>query len=61
MKILSSLTPSYIDDSANVKRSLISDGSLIKGKVSNSILSDNVDIGEGAIVEDSILMGGGEN
>ena len=61
MKILSSLTPSYIDDSANVKRSLISNGGAIKGKVSNSILSDDVYIEEGAIVEDSILMGGGEN
>lgn len=41
---------------SEVKNSLIADGCVIKGKVENCILSRGVEIGEGAVVRNCVLM-----
>ncbi|MBQ6448692.1 MAG: glucose-1-phosphate adenylyltransferase [Bacillus sp. (in: Bacteria)] len=56
--------PSYIESSATVKRSIISEGCEIYGTVENSVIFNDVIIGKGAIVKDSVLLPGtviGEN
>ncbi len=50
--------PQYIGKRAKVKNSLISNGSVVLGTVENSIISSDVYIDEGAVVEDSILLPG---
>ncbi|MCD8048201.1 MAG: glucose-1-phosphate adenylyltransferase [Clostridia bacterium] len=56
--------PHYIADGASVVNSCITEGCNIYGTVKNSILSEGVTVGKGAVVEDSILFPGvtvGEN
>ncbi len=56
--------PQYIAPTAKVKESLITDGSEIYGEVYHSVLGPNVVVKEGAVIRDSIIMGGsviGEN
>lgn len=56
--------PSYIESSATVNRSIISEGCEIYGTVENSVIFNDVIIGKGAIVKDSVLLPGtviGEN
>ena len=48
--------PTLYGNNANVKNSFIANGSIVKGKVINSILSRNVVIEEGAVVENSIIF-----
>jgi glucose-1-phosphate adenylyltransferase len=48
--------PHYIGPKAKINNSLVSNGSTILGKVINSVLSPGVFVGEGARVEDSILL-----
>ena len=48
--------PQFIGDSGEVDKSLISNGCLVEGKVSRSILSPNVIVEKGAEVVDSILL-----
>ncbi len=50
--------PHYIGKNALVERSIVCNGSTILGTVKNSIVSTDVSIGEGALVEDSILLPG---
>lgn len=51
--------PQFISEEANVKNSIINDGCFIRGgKIINSVLFRNVDIGEGSIVEQSIIHPG---
>jgi len=50
------LPPQYIGNKAKIKNSLISNGCTILGEVANSILAPGVFIGEGAVVEDSIIL-----
>ena len=50
--------PQYIAPSGSVKKSIVSDGCEIYGKVESSVLSPYVIIEEGAYVKDSILMKG---
>lgn len=50
--------PQYTAPGAVVKESLISDGSEIYGEVHHSILGPQVVVEQGAIVKDSIIMGG---
>lgn len=50
------LPPQYIGTHARVSNSLISNGCTILGEVVNSIISPGVFIGEGAKVEDSIIL-----
>ncbi|HEL0621384.1 TPA: glucose-1-phosphate adenylyltransferase [Streptococcus equi subsp. zooepidemicus] len=48
--------PNFITDDAEVKDSLVVDGSFISGKVNHSILSTNVQVRKGAEVKDSFIM-----
>lgn len=48
--------PTYFADDSYVDNSLVSSGCVIHGKVKNSVISRRVVIGEGAVVEDCILM-----
>jgi len=50
--------PALYGENANIKNSFISNGSRVKGTVINSILSRDVIIEEGAVVEDCILFSG---
>lgn len=49
-------TPQYIGEDAEVVDSMITDGCFIAGKVEHSILSNNVKIGRGSVVIDSVIM-----
>ena len=51
-----SLPPMLISKNAVVKNSLITDGAKIKGTVKNSVIFSEVEIEEGALVEDSVIM-----
>lgn len=48
--------PQFISKNAEIINSLITDGSYIEGTVINSILSNNVKVEEGAIIEDSVIL-----
>ena len=50
--------PHYISPSAHIQNSLISEGCTVEGTVDFSILFANVNIEEGAVVKDSIIMPG---
>jgi len=50
------LPPQYVAKEASVERCIIGNGCEIHGNVSNSVISANVVIEEGAIVRDSIIM-----
>lgn len=49
-------TPQHITDTAKVHNSMITDGCYVAGNVEHSILSNNVKIGKGSIVKDSVIM-----
>lgn len=49
--------PHFVTKEANVSNSLIADGSYIAGTVKHSVLSRDVIVEEGAVVEDAILFG----
>ena len=48
--------PHFVGSSGKVEKSLVSNGCIIDGKVSNSILSTNVVVEKNAEVIDSILL-----
>ena len=48
--------PQIIGEDASVSNSLICDGCIVKGDVINSIISKQVYVGKGAVVENSIIM-----
>jgi glucose-1-phosphate adenylyltransferase len=48
--------PAHVHGDAQVNRSLISHGCIIKGQVEHSVLSPGVIVEEGAVVRDSIVM-----
>ena len=50
------IMPQYLSENANVKRSMISDGTIVLGKVHESILSSGVSVGKNAKVLGSIIM-----
>lgn len=50
------LPPQYIAEEAVVTNTLINEGCVVKGEVSNSILACGVIIEEGAIVTDSVIL-----
>ena len=50
------LPPQYIGKNASVKESLIADGCSVLGSVENTVLSHKVDIGEGSVIKDSVIM-----
>lgn len=50
--------PHFIDGAADVKDSLVVDGCFVSGEVRHSILSTNVQVKTGAVIEDSFIMSG---
>ena len=50
--------PHYVGKDGIVERSIVCNGCVIEGTVKNSILSSNVFVGPGALVEDAILLPG---
>lgn len=50
--------PHYVADTAKVQNSMIAEGCEIEGEVDFSVLFANVDVEEGAVVKDSIIMPG---
>lgn len=50
--------PHFVGESGTIHHSIITEGCGIYGKVSNSVLSNSVQVGEGAVVNYSILMPG---
>lgn len=58
------LPPSYIGEDGNVVNSIFTAGCEINGTVINSVISENVTIGKGSVIRDSVIMRGtkiGEN
>ncbi len=52
--------PQYIGEDAVIENSLISEGCEIYGTVINSVISPGVLVEAGAVVKDSVIMGGAE-
>ena len=52
------LPSSYIDDNAKIYNAFVAEGSEVYGTVRHSIISVGCHIGEGALVEDSVVMPG---
>lgn len=52
--------PQWIGGQAEVSHSIVTEGCEVEGSVSNSVLSNSVVVGEGAVVNYSILMPGAE-
>ena len=52
------LPSSYIDPQAKISNSFIAEGSEVYGTVNHSVLSTGCIVGEGALVEDSMIMPG---
>lgn len=50
--------PQFIGEQATINNSLVTQGCNVNGKVTGSVLFNNVNIGEGAKVVDSVLMPG---
>lgn len=50
--------PHYLSNDAEVKDSIITEGSIVYGTVKNSVIFSSVTIGKGAYVEGSIIMPG---
>ncbi len=50
--------PQFITPTGKVKNCLVSEGTVVKGTVKDSVISHSVTIGEGAYVEASIIMPG---
>ena len=50
--------PQYIGRNASISESLVTQGAVILGKVSKSVISNEVDIAKGAVVESSVVMPG---
>lgn len=48
--------PQYIAPEANVERSIVNDGCIIKGSIKNSIISTKVKIGANSVIESSVIM-----
>ncbi len=48
--------PQYIGPDANIGKSMISNGCTVYGAVDHSILGSGVVIGEGSVIEDSIIL-----
>ncbi|MFC5403983.1 glucose-1-phosphate adenylyltransferase [Cohnella soli] len=48
----------YVAPTARVQESLINEGCVVEGRVNRSVLFHGASVGEGSIVEDSILMPG---
>ena len=54
----SAMPSSYIDENAKIYNSFVAEGSEVFGTVRHSVISVGCTIGEGALVEDSVVMPG---
>jgi glucose-1-phosphate adenylyltransferase len=52
------LPPHYASPEAKISRSIISEGSVIRGEVSHSVIFTGVHVGKGAVITDSVIMQG---
>ena len=52
--------PQFVSEFSDVKDSLVNQGALIFGKVNHSVISNEVYIERGAVVENSVVMAGAE-
>ena len=52
------LAPQYVGDGASVANSIIAEGCEVFGTVENSVLFPGVKVMPGAVVRDSVVMGG---
>ena len=50
------LPPSFIGEKAKVENSILTTGCEIHGKIKNSVIGEGVVIGEGSVIEDSVVM-----
>lgn len=50
--------PHFITKTASVSQSLIVDGCYVAGSINNTILSTDVHVAEGAVIENSLIMSG---
>ncbi|BCA86028.1 glucose-1-phosphate adenylyltransferase [Enterococcus saigonensis] len=50
--------PHFLTQTAAVKNSLIVDGCYVSGEINHSILSDDVQVKEGTVISDSVVMPG---
>lgn len=48
--------PQFLSEKSELKHALVADGCFIEGAVRNSLVSQNVQIGEGSLVKDSVIM-----
>lgn len=48
--------PHYISTDAELKNCCITEGCYIAGKIEHSVLSEGVDVGNGAVIRDSVIM-----
>ncbi|MBQ6719422.1 MAG: glucose-1-phosphate adenylyltransferase, partial [Oscillospiraceae bacterium] len=54
----SALPSSYIDENAKIRNAFVAEGCEVYGKVVHSVISVGCTIGEGAVIEDSVVMPG---
>lgn len=52
------MPPQYVGSNAKIENSMVSEGTVVKGKIDFSIIFAGVTIEEGAVVRDSIIMPG---
>lgn len=50
------MPPQYVGSNASLSNSMIADGCMVLGKVDHSVLSHGVEVGEGSIIRDSVIM-----
>ena len=50
------LPPTYFGEQSSVEHSLITTGCEINGTILGSVISENVTVGEGSVIENSIIM-----
>lgn len=50
------LPPTYFGENSSVENSLITTGCEINGEIKGCIISENVTVGEGSVIENSIIM-----
>lgn len=50
--------PQFMSEESHVEDSMICDGTINRGSVKNSVISQNVTIGKGSLIENSVIMSG---
>ena len=50
------LPPTYFGEHSSVDNSIITTGCEIEGTISDSVISENVTVGEGSVIENSVIM-----